>query len=547
MKKSGFGFRFILIITAVLVILSVAVSITMASGERKERETNLNRSRLPIQAVEFAESRESFESQGANFVNGIFIAPELTSNATQEEWQSSLASMKEIGIHTIIIQYSFQTDSIYGNQAYFNYWQPDTVSGAFQPERRAQIARILNAAQALDMQVYIGLQLAEREWFSQDMFKNYNWLYHHYWLSTSLADALWSEFKQDYADTVAGWYLPFEFESTAKFHDYFSLITDVYYRPVTDHLKNYCGNLPVIISPLMYAYDDKVKWQDNLNTVLSGSLIDIIAPQDGIGFGTQTHATVGDWYRVTRLAVDAVNKASGKNISLWGNCENYMCQRDPDDILESMKPMAIGKFIDSLETMAPYVEDFITFSIHRWDTRIGANKTFGINQSYFDAYKEYYLSGIKPISKAAGQYVIIESAGALIFNAYANAGMTNGFAADPYNWAEYKGISLQGADTFAIEIRFDDPTIINSITSNYYADTGAGIALPQSVTYEYFVRSGPNDNIYTYHPFGGEQRSGSGAPVASTAQRTSAVIADGIRITVQTGGEWTFLNDIRVN
>ena len=134
----------------------------------------------------------------------------------------------------------------------------------------------------------------------------------------------------------------------------------------------------------------------------------------------------------------------------------------------------------------------------------------------------------------------------LSFHENARAGLTNGFAVTPGNWQEYMGISVSGAQTFAMEIRFDDPVYINSIESHYYQDSSSGIALPESVVYEYLVRSRPNDNIYVYHAFGDEQRLGSGSQITSTARRTMAILADGVRITVQPGGTWTFLDEIWV-
>ena len=477
-------------------------------------------------------------------VTGIFIAPEISSDAGLAEWISSLQAMKTIGINTVIVQYSFQTDAIYGTQAYFEpFPQQDT---ALYPERRRQIGRILHAARAADMQVYLGLQIAEREWFDGNMYRDYDWLYSQYRLSTELADALWSAFGDDYAGTVAGWYLPFEFESSAEYHDYFHQITDVYYRPVTAYLKDSFDGLPVIISPLMYAYDDKDRWRNSLITVLAGAQIDIIAPQDGIGYGTQTHATVGDWYATTDLAVKYVNETSGKSISLWGNCENYMHRRDYNDALESIKPMSIGKFINSLHTVAPYVDNLITFSIHRWDACMNHNVATGINSSYYEAYKTYYLTKEIPESKAAGYYVRISSPGTLTFHEQANAGLTDGFAVETDNWQAYKGVNVSGAQTFTMEIRFDDPVDISSIKSHYYQDSPSEIVWPKSVAYEYLVRSGPDDDIYNYYSFGNENRLNSGSQTASTAQRAQAVTADGVRITVQIGGSWTFLDEIWV-
>jgi hypothetical protein len=530
-----------LVSMAAVLLLNPAISNARTEGIGNKLDDS---HKSPSAAVGFMLSAPE---KSSNFVSGIFVAPELSSNATLEEWSDALVAMKAIGVHTVIIQFSLQTDSLYGNQAYFDFWQPDTVYDAWQyPERRKQIFRILQAAQDNNIKVYLGLQLAEREWFALHMFQDDAWLNHQYLLSADLADALWNEFAAGYGDIIAGWYLPFEFESVSAYHDYFAKITELYYGHLTAYLKNNYGGLPIMISPLMYAYDDKDKWQENLVTVLSGSQIDIIAPQDGIGFGTQTHATVGDWYRITRLAVEAVNGAYGKNISLWGNCENYMRQRDYNDKLESIKPLDIGKFINSLETVAPYVEDFITFSIHRWDACMQNNKNLGINKSYYEAYKTYYQTGLKPLSKAAGQYVIIESKGELTFNQYANAGLTDGFALYPDNWNEYKGIRLQNAKTFTMEIRFDDPVSISSITSHYYKDASAGINLPQSVNYEYLVRAAPNTSIFKYYIFAFEKRSGFGPQITSAANRNAAVMADGIRITVQPTGEWTFIDEIWV-
>ncbi len=489
-------------------------------------------------------------SKNFSHVTGIFVAPELTSNESAAEWKNSLKNMADIGITTIIIQYSYQADSVNGNQAYFPYSQPDTAAGASSyPARRSQVESILAAAKMQNMKVYLGLQLAEREWFDQNGFESTDWLTRQYQLSASLADSLWNAYGKTYAGTIAGWYLPFEFESTTEYHSYFPQITKSYYAPVTAYLKK-LSNLPVMISPLMYAYDDKTAWQNNLITVLSGSQIDIIAPQDGIGFGTQTHSTVGDWFRVCQNAVRSVNSSAGKSVRLWGNCENYVRLRNPNEPLkvERLKPMAIDKFIDSLNIAAPYVENLITFSIHRWDTAYSYNQSIGVNISYYDAYKRYYQAdGVLSASKSDGYYVHIQPTGSgqLTFSAYASAGLTDGFASST-DWSQFKGISSPNQERFTMEIRFDDPIVISKISSHYYQDSGSGIALPKSVKYEYLVRSGSQDEVFTYTDIGSGAPSGTDALVLSSASAASRVQADGVRITVTPGGEWTFLDDIWV-
>ena len=66
-------------------------------------------------------------------VPGIFIAPELISDATQAEWNDTVATMADIGIDTLIVQYCLQTDPLNGRQAYFPYSVGDTAADAASP------------------------------------------------------------------------------------------------------------------------------------------------------------------------------------------------------------------------------------------------------------------------------------------------------------------------------------------------------------------------------------------------------------------------------
>lgn len=493
-------------------------------------------------------------------VSGIFIAPELISDATQAEWNDTVAAMADIGIDTLIVQYCLQTDPLNGRQAYFPYSVGDTAAdAASHPQRRHQIGYILSAAKNENMKVYLGLQLAEREWFDQNQYRSDAWLDSQKQLSLNLANELWQTYGGTYGSVIEGWYLPFEFESSAEYyyedaactipHDYFPQLASAYYNPLTAALKSHSGygSKSILISPLMYWADDKAAWSRHLTTVLLDSKIDIVAPQDGIGFGTQTHDTIGDWYRVTRSAIDALNTGRSQPVRLWGNCENYSRLRNPNesDPIERIKPMAIGKFIDSLNIVKPYVDNLITFSVHRWSTAFASDRELGVNRSYYDAYKRYVTTGERSASKTDGYYVHIRPAQGqtLIFNPYANAGLTDGLAGDSRDWSLYKGISSPGNQPFVLEIRFDDPTVLSRITIGFLEDSSAAIALPGQVTFEYLVRSGGQDQILTYTTLATVAPSGSGT-VVSSAALPEACAVDGIRITIIPGGEWTFIDDI---
>lgn len=486
-------------------------------------------------------------------VSGVFVAPRLSSKADSQQWRDALWKMRDIGIDTVIVQYCFQQDPRYGKQAYFPYAEEDTYPDAASfPLRRSQIEYILSAAQDAGIQVYLGLQIAEYEWFKQDMYRDRQWLQDQSTLSLKFADALWAAYGAQYGDAIAGWYLPFEFESSNEYQLYFQQITESYYSPLTLALKKrkQYGNRKIMISPLMYQTSDPAVWQDAIEIILSDSMIDVIAPQDGMGYGTQSHNSVGDWFYATRKIVDKVNTAQSKNISLWANCENYKRLRgsvEADDI-ERKKPMSISKFITNMDIVAPYVDKLVTFSIHRWDTAMLESSLVDVNLSYYEAYKRYYQTGRKPSGVAEGYYVdiTIEDGIQLKFNEYAQAGLTDGFAANPNKWSGYKGISTESTAPFFMEILFDDPIRIRSITSNYYEDISAGIWLPQLVEYEYLVVSGKNNNLPVYIPISTDRFQDADGITTSSAIIDVPVMADGIRVTVFPNGEWTFIDDIFV-
>lgn len=483
-------------------------------------------------------------------VSGVFIAPRLSSRATQQQWYNALSDMKALGVDTVIIQYACECDPSYGVRTYFPYGEPD---GDVASSRQQQIQWILSAASTLEMQAYLGLQLAETEWFHQDMYQDVQWLRTQCQLSAQLADALWDAFGQTYRGCISGWYLPFEVESSQEYHPYYRQITEEYYAPLTSALKSHSeyGNLDIMISPMSCRTDDIDIWQDAARLMLTGAQIDIFAPQDGIGYGTQTHDTIGRWFQANRQAVDAARAETGRDIALWANCENYARLQNPNefDPIERRKPMSIGKFIQSLDLVAPYVEKLITFSIHRWDVSLTDSSDVEVNRSYLEAYRRFCSSGIKPTGIAEGYYVSVqpvESDAALTLNRFAQSGLTDGFAVDSDDWVGYRGIGSPEREAFTMEIRFDDPVEIRQIESHYLAAPDADIGLPEKVEYEYFIRAGKNDDILTYTSFYVDTFPDAEKITGSIAALATPTVVDGIRITVFPGCEWTFMDEIWV-
>lgn len=211
--------------------------------------------------------------------------------------------------------------------------------------------------------------------------------------------------------------------------------------------------------------------------------------------------------------------------------------------------MAIGKFIKSLDLAAAYGEKLVTFSIHRWDTALINSSEVEVNRSYLDAYRRYYASGNRPIGIAEGYYVRIrpvKSDAALTLNPYAHGGLTDGLTADSEDWSRFKGIGSPDLTPFVMEIRFDDPVQIRRVVSTYLDDASAAIALPKMLKYDYLIRSGEKQEVFSYTQFYVDTFSNTAGSQMSAAALDAPTVADGIRITVFPGAKWTFLDEIWV-
>lgn len=338
-------------------------------------------------------------------LSAVFVVPDLVAPGSPggntvwgyEQWYECFLRLKEVGIDTVILQYTAQ----YWNaqNQFFFYNRPGANNGSQPDYQRRQVLYSLDAAKKHGMKVFLGLQVAEDLWFS-DMSSGFsgNFLTESAAFSQMVADELLEQFGEGYYDQIAGWYLPFELNNKQVCGEALERFIDNYLRPVTNYLKQKTPDKQIMMSPLIY-HDDLTApadgtyleiWKNMCREMWLKTPLDIIAPQDGCGWESTTSYNLAEWYYALYEAANDAAVIEQRRLSGWGeatawdNAESYN--------MNGIDQMPVNRLISDMSAAAPYVSGFISFSIHYF-VPFEQKNICGVsdgNRFYYDAYKMYY-------------------------------------------------------------------------------------------------------------------------------------------------------------
>ena len=277
----------------------------------------------------------SVSAATAPAVTGAFVQFNGSAHS-QNWWDTELGAMHDIGMDTLVLQYVG-----YGN----SYYYPTSVPGV-SGSGTDTVGRILQAADTLGMDVYVGLQLNTG---SFDLNQN-----------LARGAATLSELNTQYGShaSLAGWYVPQELSDQIIFND----------PALRDDLVSYIGQisqqahsttgLPVMISPYFGQTPDAsayANWWDT--TGLASTGVDVFALQDGVG----THRTSIAESQPVFQAFGPVMQSHG--VSFWANNESFNQTHGwpVDEQPWAAEPTDINTFTAQVQSTAPYVDKAITF------------------------------------------------------------------------------------------------------------------------------------------------------------------------------------------
>jgi len=333
-------------------------------------------------------------------LTGMFVAPELVTGSnpwTQEDWNKVMSQLKAVGINKVVIQYSVQ---YYSETSKNHYYTPSfEKASADNTGKQQQIPYALKAAKDSGVKLWLGLHIAEAAWFSAMSagFQDAGFLKSSADYSQKIFDDLWKQFKGEYADTIGGWYLPFEFNNVDVKGQAKTKLINEFYKPLTSHIKNVTPNKQILVSPLVYASltvaptsDEVDVWRQLCRDLWAETQVDIIAPQDGCGWESTMKETLDPWYKAmdearkqAQPARDA--KKYGQAIA-WNNPECYN--------MNGTSTMTMKRLTDNMTAVNAYVSEHVSFSLHSLvylaDGKNGVNAT---NQMYYKAYEYLVKNG----------------------------------------------------------------------------------------------------------------------------------------------------------
>ncbi|MFC4047842.1 DUF4434 domain-containing protein [Dactylosporangium siamense] len=302
----------------------------------------------------------NLDPSGAGRLNGSFIQPALVDTWSNATLNAELAAMKAKHMSHVVLQWTANSyDKGLGGQRSAVF--PTSQSGYVRSTNTDVVARLLAAANATGMEVYIGLQVSDQWWnvYANDA----NWINNEVATATALARELAGKYRSN--ASFKGWYLSFEIDNvhfgTQTAEDNVSNLLG----SITNELRSIDNTLPIAISPfynavdtVLYGWQSPSTWASMWGRLLQRFNIDIIALQDGVGAGHASAATVGEWFSAMR---DAMNFA-GSPAMLFSDVETFIVGPS------SLQPMTIRTIVADMNAVKPYVEGFWSFAYNHYQS-----------------------------------------------------------------------------------------------------------------------------------------------------------------------------------
>jgi hypothetical protein len=285
---------------------------------------------------------------------GTFVQPYLIDGWTDAQVSAELDHLAAACIRHVIVQWT--ADTKHRTTVY-----PTSLSGYTHDGATDVVGRLLSAAQAKGVSVWLGLQVNE-DWWSRSA-DDGPWLAAEATRSVAVANELYDSYG-GYA-SFDGWYLPFEVDNVNFTDPAAQTRMADYYRTVIGALDAASGGLPVAAAPFFNAIDGggqtPAQWQAMWTRLLRDSPIDVVALQDGVGAGHARTADLAAWFRSTDNAI----AASRPSTRLFADTETFVMGSS------GFQPMPVADFVAHMKAVQPYVDGYWSFAYSHYQSPQG--------------------------------------------------------------------------------------------------------------------------------------------------------------------------------
>lgn len=385
MKKSTLA----IFLACLLLFSSIFASCSGDSDESTANDNNTDNTSSDFGDTSEESSMQEFENiesindpiirpNGYPTVCGSFLQPTAFKNYTLEQMESHLQTMYDVGIDTLILQWSFTTEDFAVQDAYFPYSVDAEKSSSYDASGEALVENILKAAEKVGVKVFIGLNDSS-EWWNLGVLDR-SWIEDQATLGLSGASQLYEKYASLYPDAFYGWYFVFEFYNMVAPD---AVINNAAYllNLYRDGLYEIDHTMPMMLSPFISAEgadptETGVLWQKVFESAdfREG---DIFCCQDSVGAGHITIDELDGYYAEIKKAVDREG-----GLLFWANNEDFTL------VTSSTAPL--DRFIEQLNITDKYVSSHVTFAYSHYQHP--DMQKFGEHE----AYKYYYENGTVP-------------------------------------------------------------------------------------------------------------------------------------------------------
>jgi len=250
------------------------------------------------------------------YIKGTFIDFWNKSGWTTAMWQAHMNEMKEIGIETLIIQFT-----AYNDEAWFD------ANNSFSTNTHAQsLSNLLDAANIYGIGVIVGLYFDDSYWNNTS---NTAVLTQHVNKCKDIANDLWQKYKNKPA--FKAWYIP---QEPAPYYYQNATDRNILKNNLINPIAEYCKEIshkPVGISVFFNQNLTDVNAFGDFMSGIADAKVELFILQDGVGVDHCDLASVGAYYQ---KANDALYNNNYKG-AFWADLEvfhNDNGQEVPEDI-----------------------------------------------------------------------------------------------------------------------------------------------------------------------------------------------------------------------
>lgn len=402
-------------------------------------------------------------------MSGTFLQPALADTWTDTQWNTEFQNMSNASITQLVLQWS--ADSKNKTTVY-----PTTALAGFTQNTTTDVvAKVLTKGNTYGKDIYLGLVLNE-DWFVKYA-NDQAWLDNEEAIVKNLATDLYNKYGS-YA-SFKGWYLSFEvdnwnFPTSVEWNR-----MKVYYNDVITHIKAMTPTKPVMISPFFNTKGGltTTQWTTMWEYILTGSSIDIIALQDGVGADHAITSQLAVWFAATKTAITNARPAT----LLWADTETFNLD---------FKPMEIKMIVDDMLAVQPSVTNYLSFSYNHYMSPQQVNSLY--HTTYVNYLQNNSVESIAPSIPTGLTGTVVNSSsinlawtvstdnfGVVGYRIYRN---------DELVWTQYTNtpsfsdIQLNGGTTYLYKVQaFDAAGNLSAITANISKTTTVATVYPTNL------------------------------------------------------------------